>query len=356
MSTTTRAYFQREQDGPLELAEVTLADPSSYGVRVRITATGICQSQIYWMGQPRPMPLLFGHEGYGVVEAVGDQVTRTAVGDTVMVTWLPSEESATRAPGRTEATLADGATAFWTNVSTWQEHAVVDEQYVVPLGEGLHDPAVALIGCAVPTGAGAVLNAGGVVAGDTVAVIGLGGVGLSAIAAAAIQGATTVVAIDIADEKLAFAKQFGATHTVNSAGEDPVAAVKALATARSGNAGVDAVIDCVGNPTTIAQSVQMAADGKVSLHRGGTVAVVGVPKKGIELDPIELLTKEKALVGTLGGGCGHDQLKLFCDWTADGRLDLASMVTDTFTFEQLPDAVAALKAGKILGRSIVTMG
>ncbi|PUA82622.1 zinc-binding dehydrogenase [Nocardioides currus] len=355
MSTTTRAWFQREQDGPLELAEVTLADPGPHAVRVRIQATGVCQSQAYWMGQPRPMPLLFGHEGYGVVEAVGDEVSRTAVGDTVMVTWLPSPESATRAPGRTEATLADGSTAFWTNVSTWQEQTVVDEQYVVTLDEGLRDPAIALVGCAVPTGAGALINAARFTEGDTVAVIGLGGVGLSAVAAASILGAGSVIAIDLTDEKLAFSKQFGATHTVNSGQEDPVAAVKALASGRSGNPGVDAVIDCVGLPSTIAQSVAMAADGKVSLHRGGTVAVVGVPKSGIELDPIELLTKEKALVGTLGGGAGHDQLRLFCDWTRDGRLDLPAMITDTYSFEQVPEAMEALKAGKILGRSIVTI-
>lgn len=356
MSTQTRAYVQREQYGPLELAEVVLADPGPHHVRVRLSATALCQSQIFWMGQPRPMPLLFGHEGYGVVEAVGESVTRTAVGDTVVVTWLPSEESARRTPGRTEATLPDGTVAFWNNVSTWQEHTLVDEQYVLPLGPALHDPAVALIGCAVPTGAGAVINAAQVTSGATVAVIGLGGVGLSAVAAASILGAASVIAIDITEEKLAFAKRFGATHTINSATDDAVAAVQSLAKGRSGNPGVDAVIDCVGAPQTIAQSVAMAAAGKVSLHRGGTIAVVGVPKTALELDPMELLTKEKSLVGTLGGGCGHDQLELFCNWTADGRLDLRTMVTDTFSFENLPAAVEELRAGRILGRSLVSMG
>ncbi|WP_428933694.1 zinc-binding dehydrogenase [Streptomyces sp. ACT015] len=356
MPTTTRAYFQREQNGPLELTTVTLADPRPHDVRVRLIATGVCQSQIYWMHQPRPKPLLFGHEGYGVVEAVGDAVTRVGVGDTVMVTWLPSAESAERAPGQTLATLPDGTEAFWTNVSTWNEHSVVDEQYLVVLGPQLRDPALALIGCAVPTGAGAVINAGAVTAGDTVAVIGLGGVGLSAVAAAAAQGAAAVIAIDIADEKLAFAKRFGATHVVNSATQDAVAAVRELARGRSGNPGVDAAVDCVGNATTITQAVAMAADGKVSLHRGGNAVVVGVPKTSLDLDPIQLLTKEKSLLGTLGGGCGHDQLGLFCDWTLTGTLDLAAMVTERFAFEDLPQAVEALRQGRILGRSLVEMG
>lgn len=355
MPTTTRAYYQREQDGPLELGTVTLADPGPHAVRVRINATGVCQSQIYWMGQPRPQPLLFGHEGQGVVEEIGSAVTRVAVGDSVMVTWLPSPESGDRSPERTEAVLADGAVAFWANVNTWAEQVVVDEQYLVVLSPELSDPSVGLIGCAVPTGAGAVINAAEVQKGDAVAVIGLGGVGLSAVAAAAARGASVVHAVDIADDKLDFARHFGATDTLNSTSRDLVDVAMGEVTSRTGMPGFDVVLDCVGSATTINQSIAAVHAGRVSLHRGGTVVVVGVPKGEVSIDAIQLLTQEKSLRGTLGGSCTHDQLRELCDWSLDGRLDLARMVTEYYSFEDLPLAVEALRKGTILGRSLVTM-
>lgn len=355
MPTTTRAYYQREQDGPLELGTVTLADPKPHSVRVRITATGVCQSQVYYLGQPRAEPFLFGHEGLAVVEEVGSAVTRVAVGDAVMVTWLPSPDSEDRTPDRTEAVLDDGTVAAWRNVMTWAEHAVLDEQFLLPLSDQLTDPALSFIGCAVPTGAGAVMNAADVQEGDAVAVIGLGGVGLSAVAAAAARGARVVYALDITEEKLAFARNFGATHVLDATQGDFVRTALEEVVSRSGVPGFDSVIDCVGSATTINESIAAVHPGRVSLHRGGTVVVVGVPKGEVPIDAIQLLTQEKSLVGTLGGSCTHDQLDELCTWTHDGRIDLDRMATDRYSFEDLPLAVEALRKGTILGRPLVTL-
>ncbi|NKY57328.1 zinc-binding dehydrogenase [Nocardia flavorosea] len=355
MPTTTRAYFQREPNGALELDTVTLGDPKPHSVRVRITATGVCQSQIYWMSQPRPEPLLFGHEGHGIVEEVGSAVTRVAAGDSVLVTWLPGERSATRAPERTEAVLADGSTAFWSNVNTWAEHTVVDEEYLIRLPAEITDPAIGLVGCAVPTGAGAVINAADVRAGDAVAVIGLGGVGLSAVVAAAARDAAVVYAVDIAGDKLEFARHFGASHTVDSTTTDLAQIAHTSVVSRTGLPGFDKVIDCVGSTATINQSIAAVHAGRVSLHRGGVVVVVGVPKGDVPIDAIQLLTQEKSLLGTLGGSCTHEQLNELCRWSLDGRLDLGRLVTDRYGFDDLPKAVEALRAGKILGRALVTM-
>jgi Zn-dependent alcohol dehydrogenase len=355
MTTKTRAFVQHRQNGPLTLESVTLATPTDHAVRVRLTSTGVCQSQIHWMGVPRSAPILFGHEGVGLVEAVGQDVSRVSVGDTVLVTWLPGPESATRAPGRTEAALSDGQTAFWNNVSTWSEHTIVDEQYLLPMPSTMRDPAIALIGCAVPTGAGAVINAGAVSSGDSVAVIGLGGVGLSAVRTAALRGARHVIAIDISDDKLEFSRRFGATHTVNSTTTDPVAAVHELATDLSQHPGVDVAIDCVGIEATVAQAVAMARDGHLSLRRGGRVVLVGVPEGHLKVDARQLLMKEKSIIGTSGGGCNHDDLRLFCDWALGGQFDPAALVTDTFPFEDLPAAVEALREGRILGRALIVM-
>lgn len=351
----TRAYVQRDQSRPIELETVHLAKPEGHNVRVRLEATGICQSQIHAMSSSRSTPLLFGHEGYGVVEEVGMDVSRVSPGDRVIVTWLPAPPSDTCELGKAEAILADGAMASWDNVNTWCEHALVDERYLFRTSSYQYEPALALVGCAVPTGAGAIINAGNIRPGDSVAIIGMGGVGIPAVAAAAWQNARTIVAIDLAEDKLEFARRFGATHTVDASVGDPVQEVLRHLSESNSAEGVDVALDCVGTGQTLQQALSMTRNGDLARERGGRAVLVGMPSEAAEVDTLDLLLGQKSIVGTMGGNCRQEQLELFCDWAFDGVLDPRDMVSTIYAFEDLPTAVADLRAGKVLGRLLVTM-
>lgn len=348
MPINTRIVVQDITDGPLAVREVTLPDPGPHDVLVRIHATGVCQSQLYWMHANHPDPMLFGHEGFGTVLATGSAVTHIAVGDAAMITWVPRTDG--RAPARASIDLPDGRTAHSPNVYTWAEHALVDELYVMPLApESSHD-VVSIVGCAVVTGAGALCHAAPVKAGDTVAVFGVGGVGLSAVAAASIRGASRIVAVDLDAEKLAFAKQFGATDTIDaSLTDNPAAAILEL------TGGVDIAVDCVGHASTTVQAVDSVRAGRVGGPHGGTAVLVGLPKGPTELNLAGLIGGQKRLVGTSAGGCRQDHIDTFLDWHTDGLLDLDALVTNRYTLDEIDRAVADLAAGQVLGRAIVTM-
>lgn len=348
MPIDTRIIVQEVTDSPLALREVTLPDPGPHDVLVEIHATGVCQSQLYWMHATHPDPMLFGHEGFGTVRAIGSAVAHVAVGDAVMITWVPRDEG--RVPNRASVTLPDGRTAYSPNVYTWAEHALVDELYVMPLPPEARQDVVSVAGCAVVTGAGAVCHAAPVEAGQTVAVFGVGGVGLSTVAAAAVRGAARIVAIDLDPDKLAFAKQFGATDTIDaSVTDDPAAAVLDL------TGGVDIAVDCVGHNSTIAQALASVRAGHVGGPRGGTVVLVGLPKGPTELNLAGVIGGQKQIVGTTAGSCRQTDIETFLDWHLDGRLDLHTLVTNRYALADISRAVSDLAAGQVLGRAIVTM-
>ena len=348
MPINTRIIVQDTTDGPLALRAVTLPDPGPHDVLVQIHATGVCQSQLFWMHADHAGPMLFGHEGYGTVLAIGSAVEHIAAGDAAMITWVPRTDD--RTPTRASIDLPDGRTAHSPNVYTWAEHALVDELYVMPLPPESREDVVSVVGCAVVTGAGALCNAAPVEPGNTVAVFGVGGVGLSAVAAASIRGASRIVAVDLDAEKLAFAKQFGATDTIDaSVTENPAAAIVEL------TGGVDIAVDCVGLTSTTAQALDSVRAGRVGGRRGGTVVLVGLPKGPTELNLAGLIGGQKQLVGTTAGGCGQHDIGMFLDWHTDGLLDLNTLVTNRYTLEDIDRAVSDLAAGKVLGRAIVTM-
>lgn len=348
MPTDTRVIIQDLPNGPLELRPVTLPDPGPHDVLVKIHASGVCQSQLFWMRANHSDPMLFGHEGYGTVVATGSATSGFAAGDAVMVTWLP--RAGDRAPTRSSIELPDGRTAFSPNVYTWAEHALVDELYLVPLPEESREDVVSVVGCAVVTGAGAVCNAAPVGAGDTVAVFGVGGVGLSTVAAAAIRGASRVIAVDLDPEKLEFARRFGATDTIDAAATDNPAAVILELTG-----GVDIAVDCVGHESTITQAINSDRAGRVGGAQGGTVVLVGLPKGPTTLNLSGLIGGQKHLVGTTAGGCTQDDITTFLDWHTQGKFDLNSLVTVRYPLDDLDKAVDDLDAGRVLGRAIVTM-
>lgn len=353
MRTDARVVVQTDKDGPLSIVEARVPDPGPHEVKVRILATGLCQSQIWWMHNERQAPVLFGHEGWGIAMAVGASVTGIAEGDPVLVTWVPRQAPDGRAPAAAALELASGVVARSPNVYTWADHCLVDALYVKSIRGRPADPLLSIVGCAVITGAGSVIGAGAMRRGESVAVFGVGGVGLSAVAAARVAGAERIVAVDVDDGKLALARRFGATDTVDSRREPPSDAILRLGPLRCGcHPGVDVAIDCVAIPEVTRQAVASLRAGRLGIERGGRCVLVGIPKQPLELDPVDLLMKEKSLAGALAGSCAQERIDDFLDWYRDGLLDLSALVTDRYRFDQIPEGAAALAAGRITGRAI----
>jgi Zn-dependent alcohol dehydrogenase len=341
----------------LEVKEVTFPDPAASQVIVRQYASGVCHSQLHEIHRPRTADRLLGHESTGVVEAVGSAVSHVAVGDTVLVTWVPrSPRKPYRAPDGSSLTFDDGTTAATGGVFTWASHTVADEQYIVKAPDGTPLDTGAIIGCAVMTGAGAVLHSAGVRPGQSVAVWGVGGVGLSAIAAARNSGANPVIAVDLDDEKLEMAKRFGATEIVNAKSTDAVEEVRRLTPGtREGDlGGVDYAFDCIGRVIATQQAIAATRRGRWGETRGGAAFLVGVPTEPATVDTADLLLGEKRFVGSLGGSCTPDaDFPVFVNWYKSGQLELDSLVTARYKLDDINHACADLEAGRIAGRAIL---
>ncbi len=360
--TTAARVVVAMPEGPLVVRDFELPEPGPTQVLVRQFASGICHSQLHQLHRPRTAPILLGHESTGEVAAVGDAVDHVGVGDLVFVTWVPrSAEAAATWRGGYQLDLGDGSVASTPDVFTWATHTIADASLVVKAPATAAHDVTAIIGCAVMTGAGAVINTAGVQAGDSVAIFGVGGVGLSSVIAAAASGADPIIAVDLDDEKLAFAKRFGATHTVNGADGDPVAAIRAITAGRREGLGfrglaiegVDYAFDCIGHTSTMQQMLAAARPGRFGVEPGGTAVLVGVPTTTLELDVASLLSTEKKFIGSIGGSCTPDRdFDTFVGWHADGRLPLNDMVTERFALDDVNEACDALANGRIAGRAI----
>jgi Zn-dependent alcohol dehydrogenase len=363
MPTPARVVVVPQESGvPLRVDEVKLPDPGPYQVVVKQFASGICHSQLHQMHRPRQAPVVLGHESTGVVVAKGREVKHVKEGDTVMVTWVPRDgESTSRRPDVVSLDLADGSVARSQNVFTWADSTIADEQFVVAMPRDVRKDVTAIIGCAVMTGAGAVYHTAGVRKGQSVAVFGVGGVGLSAIAAAAVVGADPIIAVDLDHSKLEFAKKFGATVGINASEVDAVQAIRDLTTSKdefsmAGQpiAGVDFAFDCIGVRKTMEQILPAARNGVLGKRSGGTAVLVGVPTTPVELQAADLLVNEKKYIGSIGGSCRPDRdFPMFIRWYKEGDLDLDAMVTTRYRIDQINDATDALEHGKIAGRAII---
>jgi Zn-dependent alcohol dehydrogenase len=233
--------------------------------------------------------------------------------------------------------------------------------FVVKVPAGIPVEATAIIGCAVITGAGAVLHTAGVQPGESVAIFGVGGVGLSAVAAAKMCGADPIIAVDLQDDKLDFAKRFGATHGVNASSGDAVEQIRALTQSdveldimRQPVAGVDYAFDCIGAAITMTQIAEATRGGEFGQSKGGTAVLVGVPQTPIELNSMHMFIGERAFITSLGGSCTPaEDFPRFLDWHANGDLDLDALVTQRYGIDQINEAVHDLEQGRITGRSIL---
>jgi Zn-dependent alcohol dehydrogenase len=341
----------------LRIKEFTFGDPGPHQVIVRQQASGICHSQLHEIHGARSADRLLGHESTGVVEATGSAVEHVAAGDTVLVTWVPRAPQAEfRKPEAPRLTFTDRTSATTSSVFTWATHTVADERYVVKAPAGTPLDTGAVIGCAVMTGAGAVLHSAAVQPGQSVAVWGAGGVGLSAIAAARNRGASPIIAVDLDEEKLRMAERFGATLTVNAKKVDAVEEVRRLTPGtRLGElGGVDFAFDCIGRVIATQQAIAAVRRGRLGETRGGSAFLVGVPTEQVTVDSIDLLLGEKRFIGSLGGSCSPDaDFPLFVGWYKSGQLDLDSLVTARYRLDDINQACADLETGRVAGRAIL---
>ena len=362
MPTKGRAAIFVEPKEPLVVDEVEFADPAADQVLVKLFASGVCHSQLHTMQRPaRPgqrLPALLGHESTGVVVATGRDVKHVKEGDHVITTWVDRDNSTTNQPLVAHALNARAQSiAFWKgqevmhSAATWGEYALAQERVVLPMPKDIPTDVTAIIGCAVMTGAGAIINTLRVRPGASVAVFGSGGIGLCAISAAAIVDANPIIAVDINDQKLEFALRFGATHIVNSKEGDALKTIRQLT-----DGGVDYAIDAVGLPQTQEQILRAVRPGYSGMNRGGTALLVGItPPNAKAILDTSLFIGNRSFTRTSGGDCRPDRdFPIFIRWYRDGKLKLNDLVTHRYKLEQINEAIDDLQHGRILGRGILT--
>ncbi|MFD5079267.1 Zn-dependent alcohol dehydrogenase [Streptomyces sp. NPDC058371] len=345
---------------PLEIAEIDLPEPGPGQVRVRLAAAGVCHSDLSLSdGTMRvPVPAVLGHEGAGTVVSVGEDVTQVAPGDEVVLNWAPSCgrchacslgevwlcANALAGAANVYARRADGTDLHpGLNVAAFAEETVVPAACVLPLPAGVPLTDAALLGCAVLTGYGAVHHSAKVREGETVAVFGVGGVGLATLQAARIAGASKIIAVDVSPAKESLARAAGATDYV-VASENTAREIRGL----TGKQGVDVAVECVGRAVTI----RTAWD---STRRGGRTTVVGIGGKDqqVTFNALEIFHWGRTLAGCVYGNSDPARdVPVLAGHVRAGRLDLGALVTERIGLEGIPAAFDNMIAGKG-GRALV---
>jgi S-(hydroxymethyl)glutathione dehydrogenase/alcohol dehydrogenase len=361
-----RASVLFEQGQPLRVEELDLEPPRAGEVQVRMTASGVCHSCLHaadgsWTGIP--LPIVLGDEGAGVVEAVGSGVENLAPGDPVILSWAPTcgrchycvigrpNLCERRQPGK--GVLLDGTTRMALNgrpvhhyghVATYASHTVVHESSAIRIRHDMPLDRAALIGCSVMTGVGAVVNTAAVPAGASMAVFGVGGVGLNVVQGGALVTAHPIVAVDLRAARLDQARALGATHGVDASREDPAPAVRRI-TGR----GADFAFVAVGDTRAVAQALD-------SLAPGGTCVLIGVPPTGatVPLDVHPMVAGERVIKGSsYGSARTRKDLPQLCDLYLAGKLRLDELITRRYTLEEANEGFRDLAAGELARGLIV---
>ncbi|MBC2902369.1 NAD(P)-dependent alcohol dehydrogenase [Streptomyces cupreus] len=362
MPTPTRAAVVESGGAPFTLADVVLDDPGPHEAVVRMVAAGLCHTDLSVAsgGLPFPLPGVLGHEGAGIVEAVGPAVTGVAPGDHVVLsftscgdcrdcraghpaycaTWLPLNLIGGRRADGTGTLSRSGSPlgGHFFGQSSFAERALVDERSLVKVDPDVPLESLAPLGCGVLTGVGAVWNVLNPTTGSTLVVLGAGAVGLSAVMAAALTPATTVIAVDRVAERLELARELGATHTVNPDEESLPEALHA----RTGGRGADGVVETTGNVAVLRQ-------GADALAARGTLVVVGAPPFGTEvaLDVNGLLGGKRIVGLTLGDAETQTFVPALVRLVKEGRLPLHRLIS-TYPFTDIDQAVRDMRAGKAI--------
>lgn len=353
-------------EAPLETHDdLEIAPPGPGEVRVKVVASGVCHSDLSVQNGtiPQPTPIVLGHEGAGIVEEIGEGVTRVKVGDHVVLSFVPACgecytcghgqpflcERAANGGGLLDGTTRlsrDGAPVFqMAALGTYGEYAIVPEISMVPIPDDIPLDIAALIGCGVLTGVGAALNTADIHDGDAVVVIGCGGVGLNVIQGARIAGAGKIIAVDQFESKLEMAREFGATDTINASDADAVAEVIGLTDGR----GADVTFEVIGLGPTIDQAIN-------ATRKGGEVILVGVPRLDVMANlnvAFTWLYLAKTIKGCWYGSSdiNEDVPKLLRLWKS-GDLKLEELISKEITVDEVNEAFADMQAGTV-ARSVI---
>ncbi|GAA3588739.1 MULTISPECIES: S-(hydroxymethyl)mycothiol dehydrogenase [Streptomyces] len=361
MTHQVRAVVARGKGAPVSLETIIVPDPGPGEALVKIEACGVCHTDLHYRegGINDDFPFLLGHEAAGVVESVGEGVTDVAPGDFVILNWraVCGNCRACRRGrpwycfsthnAKQRMTLTDGTElAPALGIGAFAEKTLVAAGQCTKVDRTASAAAAGLLGCGVMAGIGAAINTGNVGRGDSVAVIGCGGVGAAAIAGSNLAGAAKVIAVDIDDRKLDTARKLGATHTVNSKDTDAVEAIREL----TGGFGADVVIEAVGRPETYKQAFY-------ARDLAGTVVLVGVPtpEMKLELPLLDVFGRGGALKSSWYGDCLPSRdFPMLIDLYLQGRLDLDAFVTETIALDDVEKAFERMHHGDVL-RSVVVL-
>jgi len=350
---------------PYAIETVELDPPKRGEVLIKVGAAGVCRSDLHFQkGEATiALPAVLGHEGSGTVEAVGEGVTKVKPGDRVILSFVPNcghcHSCESGRPhlcdehARTTGKLYDNTSRLHTlggqdcahmgKVACFAERAVVPEAGCIPAPASLDFPEMALIGCSVTTGVGAAVFNARVQPGDRVAVIGCGGVGLNVLQGARLAGATTIVAVDVKDAALEFARKFGATHVVNPRREDAVARVQALT-----DGGADFAFEAYGSGAT----TRMALD---VLRKHGTAVIVGIAPNGdtAAIEPVVLTRGEKTITGCYYGSAHPRQdMPRIADWVGRGLVDVSGLVKRRYALAEINRAYEDIETDAV-GRGVI---
>ncbi len=359
MPSQVRAVVATAKDAPVEVVDIVVPDPGPGEALVAVQACGVCHTDLHYRegGIGDEFPYLLGHEAAGVVEAVGPGVTEVAPGDFVILNWRAvcgqcrscrrgkpwycfATHNATQKMTLTDGTPLSPALG----IGAFAEKTLVAAGQCTKVDPSVSPATAGLLGCGVMAGLGAAMHTGGVGRGDSVAVFGCGGVGDAAIAGAALAGASVIIGVDVDDRKLAWARDFGATHTVNSRNEDPVAAIQAL----TGGFGVDVAIDAVGLPEVFTAAFY-------ARDHAGTVVMVGVPRPEmtLSLPMLDVFGRGGALKSSWYGDCLPSRdFPTLIELHRQGRLPLEKFVSETIGIDGVEDAFTKMHHGDVL-RSVV---
>jgi len=360
-----KAAVMYENNKPLQIEEVTLDEPQSQEVLVKMVATGVCHTDLHFIKGEMPcaMPVVLGHEGAGIVEKVGPGVTTLQPGDHVVLMvawscgkcrycvsgrpamcpeWLGYNMMGTLPSGTKRLHRGDQELNHFFSQSSFAEYAVVHERTAIKVREDAPLDEVCLLGCGTTTGIGAVINTAGIRAGESIVVYGCGGVGLSAVIGANLAGAGKLIAVDTLNMKLEKAKELGADYVINASQEDPVQRVMEIT-----GGGADYALECIGNVNVMAQAF-------ASIHSGGKCVVVGMASLGSMMN---IATFEFLLGKTITGSVQGDirasiDVPQYVDLFMAGKLPIDKLISRYYGLDEINEAMEALEKGQVI-RSII---
>ena len=361
----TKAAVLYEANKPLQIETLNQEEPRNGEVRVRTSVAGICASDHHYMkgDNKMPMPVVLGHEGSGYVESVGPGVQNFKAGDRVITAFISGCGNCTycqngfvnlcttsnalntkQYDGTLRLKKEEKSIHQMQKLGLFSEYLICPQQSLYLLPDEVPMDVAALIGCAVSTGVGSILNQIESKPGIDVVIFGLGGVGLSALMGAKILNCNNIIAVDIKDHKLEFATKFGATHTINSSETDPVKEIMSI----TGNNGVDMSFDTFGRGSVTNQAIQ-------STKRKGTTVIVGIAPIGdtVNADMVDLCRNQKTLIGSFYGSISpHESFRQIIKHYLKGEIDIRGLVERTYKLEQINEAFNDLENGQD-GRGII---